>query len=291
MFRFISKQRATMVGFLSLVLPLVLLWHHSRERPDTTIYQRILMRVTSPAQYVMGTVATAFRTVWSDYTWLVGVQQENRELRRKNEVMAGVVQDREQLRKENKRLKTLLAYKGERPDLVTISARVVAKDVSPFHRVLKIKLSAGSGQGVRRYQAVVTPSGVVGHVEKTLGDYAEVKLAVDAGSRISVNVEGKEIKGLVAGSGDRNTYTASFETVDQKRQIRPGDMLVTNGEDERFPKGLVVGYVHQAPPTPEEAGLRYEVIPAVAFATLEEVLIITSQVERIPSMEEGGRGP
>lgn len=291
MFRFISKQRATVVGFLSLVLPLVLLWFHGRERPDTTIYQRILMRVTSPAQYVMGTVASAIRTVWGDYMWLVGVQQENRELLRKNEVMAGVVQDREQLKKENKRLKALLAYKGERPDLVTIAARVVAKDVSPFHRVLKIKLSAGSGHGVHRYQAVVTPSGVVGHVEKTLGDYAEVKLAVDSGSRISVNVEGKEIKGLVAGSGDRNTYAASFETIDPKRQIRPGDMLVTNGEDERFPKGLVVGYVHEAPPTPEEAGLRYEVIPAVSYATLEEVLIVTSQVERIPSMEEGGRGP
>ena len=291
MFRFLSKQRATLVGFISLVLPLVLLWYHGRDRTDTTIYQRVLMRVTSPAQDVMGSVASGIRLVWSDYMWLVGVQEENRELRRKNEVMAGIVQDREQLKKENKRLKALLAYKGERPDLVTIAARVVAKDVSPFHRVLKIKMSAGSSHGVRRYQAVVTPSGVVGHVEKTLGDYAEVKLAVDAGSRISVNVEGKEIKGIVAGSGDRNTYVASFETVDPKRQIRPGDMLVTNGEDERFPKGLVVGYVHEAPPTPEESGLRYEVIPAVSFATLEEVLVVTSQVERIPTMDDGGRGP
>ncbi len=284
MFRFFSRHRVKFVSFLLLVLPLAMLWHHSKQRGEATVYESTLIRVISPAQHGVANVLNALRLVWSDYIWLVGVQQENRELLRHNEVLTGMAQDREQFKKENRRLKRLLTYKGERPDLVTITARVVAKDVSPYHRVLKIKISAGTEHGIRRYQPVITPSGVVGHIELAVGNYAEVKLAVDAGSRISVNVADREIKGIVAGSGNRNVFSASFEAPDPRRQIRPGDMLVTNGEDERFPKGLVVGYIPDQPPQPEEGILRYVVVPSVSFSTLEEVLVVTSQLERPPDM-------
>ncbi len=285
--RIFSRYRTTLVGFIVLVTPLVLLWYHGKRRDSTTIYERILMRMTSPAQTTMSDVIGAVHMVWTDYVWLVGVQDDNYDLLRRNEELETRLQKLDQLRKENRRLKTLLRFKGERHDLVTIAARVVAKDISPFHRVLKVKISAGTDHGVRRYQAVVSPvRAVVGHIEKTIGEYAEVKLSVDSGSRISVNVVDRDLKGIVSGSGDKNTYQASFETSDPDRQVRPGDLLVTNGEDERFPKGLIVGTVDKSEPTPEEGGLRYQVIPPINFGNLEYVLVVTSQVERIPNMED-----
>jgi len=286
-FRFIAQYKTTAVGFLALVIPLVLLWYHGRQRVEPTVYERTLIRFTSPAQNVMGNAIGAVRTIWTDYIWVVGVQQENRELRLRNEELVGEFQKREELERENRRLKELLKFKGERPDLVTVAARVVAKDVSPFHRVLKIKISAGADHGVRRYQAVVTPRGVVGHIEKTVGEYAEVKLAADAGSRISVNILGRDTKGVVAGAGDRSTYLASFETSDTSRQAQANDLLVTNGEDERFPKGLHVGTIDSAPPLHEGSGLRYVVTPSVSAVALDFVLVVISQVERIPSMDDG----
>jgi rod shape-determining protein MreC len=285
MFSFLARHRATIVGFLMLTLPLASLWYHGLEHKEQTVYQRVLTRMTSPAQDIISGVIGVVGLVWSDYVWLVGVQEENARLRKQHEALSGLVQDREQLKKENQRLKALLAFKGERPDLVTIAARVVAKDISPYHRVLKIKVSAGANQGVRRNQPVVTSAGVVGHVDRTVGDYAVVKLAVDSGSRISVDVGERDIKGVVVGSGDKNTYLASFVASDPKRKIRQGDMLVTNGEDERFPRDRVVGYVGGAPARHEESGRLYEVIPSVPFATLSEVLVVTSHVERIPAME------
>ncbi len=285
MLRFIARYKTTAVGFLALVLPLVLLWYHGRYREDLTIYERTVMRFVSPAQNVMATAIGTVHTVWTDYVWVVGVQQENQQLRARNETLIGELQKRQELERENARLKALLKFKGERPDLVTVAARVVAKDVSPFHRILKIVISAGADHGARRYQPVVTERGVVGHIDKTVGQYAEVKLAVDAGSRISVNVEGTEIKGIVAGSGDRNTYQASFETAADAREIKPHAWLVTNGEDQRFPRGLRVGRLEETAPVHTEAGLRYTVTPAVNPSPLEQVLVVTSQVERIPSME------
>ena len=285
MIRFLSRQRATLVGFIVLVLPLVSLWYHGKQHMESTPYQRALIRLTSPAQDVISRVIGAVRMVWSDYVWLVGVQQENRELRRVNGELLARVQDRTALRKENERLKRYLQYKGERPDLETIAARVVAKDVSPYHRVLKIRIAAGSEHGVQRFQPVVTPGGVVGYIEKRAGRSAEVKLSVAAGARISVDVADREVKGIVVGSGDRNTYSASFETSDLRRAIHPGDLLLTNGEDERFPKGLVVGYVSRKEPVPDGTGLRYEIEPAVPFGSLEEVFVVVNELERPPRLE------
>ncbi|HIA03648.1 MAG TPA: rod shape-determining protein MreC [Myxococcales bacterium] len=286
MFSFLGRHRAKIVGFLMLTLPLASLWYHGLSHKEDTVYERVLDRMTSPAQNFMSSVIGTVSTIWSDYVWLIGIQDENVRLRKQHETLSGLVQDREQLKKENRRLKALLAFKGEHPELVTVAARVVAKDVSPFHRVLKIKISAGANHGVRRNQPVVTSAGVVGHVDRTVGDYAVVKLAVDAGNHISVDVGERDIKGVVNGSGDKNTYLASFIASDPKRKIRPRDMLVTNGEDERFPRGLVVGYVGEAQPKQEESGRLYQVIPAVPFATLSEVLVVISSVERIPNMED-----
>ena len=285
---FLARYRTVVVGFITLILPMVLLWFHGRPRQEPTIYEKTLLRFTTPAQSLMESVLGGAKAVWTDYTWLVAVQKENHQLRKQNETLAGMVQDRELLKKENQRLKSLLKFKGDRPDLVTIAARVVANDISPFHRVLKIVISAGEGHGIRRYHPVVTPAGVVGHIERTVGDYAEVKLAVDAGSRISVTVAERKLKGVVVGSGNKNNYIAALEIDDPKRQIRSGDMLVTNGEGQRFPKGLVVGYVADEPSVQRDATMRFVITPSLDFATLDEVLVVTSQLEELPPF--GGDG-
>jgi rod shape-determining protein MreC len=222
------------------------------------------------------------RMVWNDYVWLVGVQHENRDLTKENATLTGLDNQLTQLKKENQRFRKLLHYLGKRPDLKTVTARVIAKDISPYHRVLKVKIAAGNANQVESGMAVITPHGVVGHITRVVGDYAEVKTTVASGSVISVNVVDRDIKGKLVGSGDRNVYSLSFEGSDPNRQIRTGDILETNGQalrpggKARFPKGLVVGYVTDSPPQHEEGGLRYVVRPSVPFGALEEVLVITS---------------
>lgn len=247
------------------------------------------MRLTSPAQHAMSGVVASLSRVFTDYVWLVGVVEENRDIRRQNEVLAGLVQDREQLRKENRRLKELLRFKGERPELQTLAAQVIAKDVSPFHRVLKVALSAGADDGLERFQPVITPAGVVGHVERALGRYAEVKLAVDSDSRIATAAVGRDVKGTLVGSGDRGDFLATFETLgeavapgEEQRPLEAGDMLVTSGEDERYPKGLVVGHIGEGPARQSDLGWVYPVVPSVNFRTLDLVQIVTDHISTAP---------
>ena len=79
-----------------------------------------------------------------------------------------------------------------------------------------------------------------------------------------------------------------MEIDDPKRKIRSGDMLITNGEGQRFPKGLVVGYVANEPSVQRDATMRFVITPSLDFATLDEVLVVTSQLEELPPF--GGDG-
>ena len=102
---FLGRYRAVLISFLTLVIPMVLLWYHGRPRVEPTIYEKTLLRFTTPAQAFMESIIGGVVGVWTDYVWLVSVQEENRDLRTVNQTLAGMVQDREQLKKENRRLK------------------------------------------------------------------------------------------------------------------------------------------------------------------------------------------
>ncbi|MEC8023752.1 MAG: rod shape-determining protein MreC, partial [Myxococcota bacterium] len=62
----------------------------------------------------------------------------------------------------------------------------------------------------------------------------------------------------------------------------------TNGEGQRFPKGLVVGYVADAPSVQRDATMRFVITPSLDFATLDEVLVVTSQLEELPPFAGDG---
>ena len=76
---FLGRYRAVIVSFLTVVLPMVLLWHHGRPRLEPTIYEKTLLRFTTPAQSFMESILGGVIGVWTDYVWLVKVQEENHE--------------------------------------------------------------------------------------------------------------------------------------------------------------------------------------------------------------------
>ena len=66
---------------------------------------------------------------------------------------------------------------------------------------------------------------------------------------------------------------------------RAGDILVTSGLSQIYPKGIKIGTISAL--SREESGLLYTVSvqPAVDFDSLEEVLVITSYTASVASSE------
>ena len=158
----------------------------------------------------------------------------------------------------------------------TVTAPVIARDPSG---VLKtIVIGAGTDQGVRVDQIVVSEQGVVGRVSEAGSNYAKVLLITDSASSVSALVQTSRASGIVRGQyGD----TLVMEWILQSDPVKAGDVVVTAGLGigtelrSLYPKGLVIGTVVDVTKAEVSAYQRAVVAPAVDLRKLESVLVIT----------------
>jgi len=158
----------------------------------------------------------------------------------------------------------------------TTTAPVIARDPSG---VLKtIVIGAGTDQGVRVDQVVLSEQGVVGRVSEAGSNYAKVVLITDSASSVSALVQVSRSSGIVRGQyGD----SLVMEWILQSDPVKPGDVVVTAGLGignelrSLYPKGLVIGTVVDVTKAEVSAYQRAVVAPAVDFRKLENVLVVT----------------
>ena len=228
---------------------------------------------------VSSTVASA-RDVWSGYVSLRDVREENVELQEMVARLEMRVQAQDALVRQAHSLERLLELDRE-VDLLTLSARVIGVDATPWFRTVTV--DRGIRHGVRLDMAVIAPGGVVGRVVGTPGmRAAQVQLIVDRNAAAGVLIERTRVPGVVVGAGDG--LGLHMDYVSNLEDVRVGDTVVTSGTDGIYPHGLVVGTV-----TVVERGTDlYKSIgvePAIGFDRLEHVLIVTND-DRLAAADE-----
>ena len=224
--------------------------------------------------------ATFFATAgvgdfWDRYIDLVRVNEENEELRaelnrlrEENTRLLGVMQ-------ENARLRAMVGFAEAHPELELVPARVVAREISDFFRVIRIQIDT-DGRRVDENMPVVSSAGVVGWVQDASGPYADVMLAVDPRSSIDVVVQRNRARGVLEGLGHSNDYQSRIQYLLRRDGAEEGDIVVTSGMGGRFPPDLLVGRIDEV--EERNFGMYQEVIvePATDFSRLEEVFVIVN---------------
>ena len=123
--------------------------------------------------------------------------------------------------------------------------------------------------------AVVSARGLVGQVLRTGGRYSDVLLTVDRTSAIDVVIQRTGARGMLRGTGEDDRYLCRIQYLRRDEEVEAGDEVYTSGLGQRFPAAILVGTVVSV--RRQEFGLyqEAEVLPAVDFSTLEEVLVLT----------------
>jgi rod shape-determining protein MreC len=217
--------------------------------------------------------------IWSNYVYLRGVRQENRELKFEIERLrleqVRLSDDAQQAR----RLQALLGFK-ETYIAKTVAAQVIGSSGSEQSR--SIYIDKGTSAGVDKDMAVITADGLVGRVLRAFGSSAQVLLINDQSSGVGVILDKSRLQGVIKG-------TASGEVVVEKvmtdEQVTPGERIVTSGGDQIFPKGITVGTVMKVTPG-ADLFLNIRVKPSANLSRLEEILVITKKEDRAPSVAE-----
>jgi len=253
---------------LVLALSLVLLSVFNRESDETGLARKVILEAARPLQTFIVTTTDRIAGAWRRYVFLVGLEEENRFLR--DEI---ALRDRDLNRAretilECARLRLLLDVKETAP-FETVTARVIARDRAALFRSLVI--DRGSRHGITSGSPVIVAEGVVGIVMEHSWSTSKVMLINDYNCRIDALLQGSRARGIFEGHHGRECF---LKYVPRSESVGEGDVVVTSGLTETFPKGLVLGTVTDVVRDPDHLFQEIRVRPAVNTEKVEEVLVV-----------------
>lgn len=172
-----------------------------------------------------------------DVTGLAALQAENMHLRQENIRLREWYQTALLLDAENKSLKDLLNVKVE-PQHSYITSQIIADAGNAY--VKSLLVDAGSKDGVRKGQAVLSGDGLVGRIVESGKKASRVLLVTDINSRIPVLIIGTSQHAILAGT---NEDFPVLMHLPPDSEVAEGARIITSGHGGLFPYGLPIGEV------------------------------------------------
>jgi rod shape-determining protein MreC len=143
-----------------------------------------------------------------------------------------------QLEFENASLRTQMNFIPD-PDPAFITARVVGDPGGTY--VNSVLINAGSRDGVRKGQAVLSGEVLVGRVAEVGLRSSRILLVTDLNARIPVVVESTRARGIMSGENNARPKLGYLSAA--TGDISVGDRIVTSAHGSAFPPGIPVGVV------------------------------------------------
>jgi len=257
----------------------------SMPRDAMSRIEGFLGRIFMPVQKAAYSVSTFFSNIFASIEENRYVKEEYRRLRDLTTELQNQLVDKEELSQENERLKGLLAFKEQNPDLTVYGARVIGK--SPGNWFNTLIIDRGSEDGVAVDMAVITDKGLVGRVIEVGGRWAKVLSIIDSQSAVSAIAQRSRDNGTL--QGDTTLYDGEglcrMVYLPQDATVREGDIVITSGLGDIFPKGLLIGTVVGVENEPFAVYKTALIQPGVDFERLEEVLVV-GDTDELPEQTE-----
>lgn len=231
--------------------------------------------VTTPIQTGLAKASRATFGLWSTYLDWKNVRAENRRLREEVQELRVRGLRVSEIEDENRRLRRLLTLQENLP-LTTLSGEIIAREWGGWIRSLTV--NRGRGDNVPRLTAVISPNGLIGRVVDVRPGASIVQVLTDPASTVGAHVLRTRTPGIVEGD-PRGTLRFKFMARDGA-SIQSGDILVTAGQGGLFPRGIPIGTVRSIDNRGAALFHYAELTPAVDFARVDEVLLVTGDSQR-----------
>jgi rod shape-determining protein MreC len=263
---FVSRHRPFFVLVAVLVVQLLLLSFQITRNNNVRLIRVWAVAVFDPLDRSLRGLLDATTKAWETYRDLWRADQENQELHVQLVTARSQIHQLSEQAAESQRLRTLLDFKNQLP-FQTVAAEVIA--TSPGENSNAVFIGKGTDAGLTSDSAVITPTGVVGKIIAVFPHSSHVLLLTDPTSGTGVTLAQSRIQGVLKG---RDQNQCQLQYVMNEESVAPGELVLTSGLDQIYPKGLPVGTVVQV-----SAGNIYKNIlvkPAVDLNRLETVLVV-----------------
>jgi rod shape-determining protein MreC len=268
----VKIRKVVLLGSL-VAACLVLLTLQTRGYGETA--RDVFAVVATPIQTGLAKASRATFGLWTTYLDWKNVRAENRRLREEVQELRVRALRVSEIDDENRRLRRLLALQENLP-LTTLSGEIIAREWGGWIRSLTV--NRGRGDNVPRLTAVISPNGLIGRVVDVRPGVSIVQVLTDPTSTVGAHVLRTRTPGIVEGD-PRGTLRFKFMARDGA-SIQTGDMLVTAGQGGLFPRGIPIGTVRSIDNRGAALFHYAELTPAVDFARVDEVLLVTGDSQR-----------
>lgn len=287
MLSLLKRYREFLIVSALLLYPFATFLATGHRGREPNFVDRAVISLSSRLQGMMSWAVDGVIETGGNYVALRNVRSRNEALALENSQLRAEVNSLKEAAAENVRLKRALGYAEATPEL-EIAARIIG--VNPIPNFVSVRINRGEDYGVRPGMPVVTPEGVVGQVQRSVGGSSDVVLVTDQTSKLGVLVQRSRVRGTASGGGGHAPL--SLDNVLRTEDVESGDVIVTSGTDGIFPKGLVVGRVSVVQRQTSGMFLSASILPAVEMAQLEELLVLPSLAAPTPQAQspKGGGG-
>jgi rod shape-determining protein MreC len=262
----LNRFRNWTVLLVAILAQLVLLAYQVKSTGEVRLIRVWAVSAVTPLARVIETGRSSTVHFFRDYFVLLNVREENQHLQA----------DLDRTKMENQFLRTQLSTADRAKSLAifqqqspskTIAAHVIGNTTGVGAKVVIV--DRGTGSGVQKGMAVITPDGIVGKVTGAYPTASYVLLITDPSFAAGVISQKNRVHGTLKGQG---FSTVIVDYVQNEQQVEPGEQFYTSGDDRIFPKGLPVGEAAVVRP-----GKSYKEIflaPSGLQKGLEDVLIV-----------------
>lgn len=195
-------------------------------------------------------------------------------LKKENAQLREELVDYLEVKKENKQLRGYFNISQKNRDYKLLPAEVIARDTNDDFGSFTI--SAGTSDGIKVGDAVITENGLIGQV--TRAELLSACVTTVLSPNLSVGAADKQTgdKGVVSGTaqlGDKNQ--TMLKLLDENNKIKTGDLITTFGTGGVYPKNLIIGKVISVENDAFDSSPYAVVEPYEDIKSVESVAVIT----------------
>lgn len=197
-----------------------------------------IQKIFSPIQFGVFTEASNISKEMGFVLRLSSVKDEFSELTYENDRLKAVESAYKELKIENEVLKRQLELKEVNP-----SGELIQVDVLGFvfgSLGTEVTINSGDENNIKAGMPVIFENYIVGIVKEVGNGFSKVKLMSNPDIAISAITQESRARGIVTKSFGSNVIMRNI-LLDEKISI--GDSVITSGEEDLIPKGLVIGKV------------------------------------------------
>jgi len=277
---FTFDVRKVFLAIVAIVLPLLAV-NMQRKTEEELWFTKPFTWTSGWVQKGYSSFSSGVRGTTAMYIDLINIKVQNKGLQRENAELRAQLGSMTELKMENERLSKLLGFK-QSSNLELLAARVIGHDLLPDHKTISI--DRGTVHGIKKNMATITTGGVVGYIYRTEATTSQILLLDDRYAVIDAIVQRSRARGFVEGYARDQVRLRYLKRSDD---VQVGDLIVTSGLDNIFPKGFPIGTVTSIDKSRYGMTQEVELKSVVDPMNLEEVFVVLN-TQTAAALKESG---